>query len=167
MENKDVEYNNSKINYSFCMNIFAIAFVSLAMTLCSSSRGAMGDIAYSPGGNGFAYKSVGVPQKGFSKWATQNKEKIQKTIDGLGDDSVLEIVGHTDSSGPREKKGSRRGNIWYSTARARAVYNALIKNGFKRSKLSYKGIADDELLDSGEPNSQINRRVNFRIVSKK
>lgn len=160
-----------KIKGSRIFNIGAIAlflFALSSLSLCSGlgSRGAMGGLLYSPGGKGFAYKSVGVPSGDFGRWASQNKAKIKKTINSLDKGYVLEVVGHTDSSGPRSASGKRKGNVWYSTQRARGVYNALVRQGFSRSKLSYKGIADDELLDSSEDTGRINRRVSFRVVSK-
>ena len=137
------------------------------LSYCATgSKGAMGGLTYSPGGDGFAYKSVAVPRSDFREWANRNKGKIQKTVDSLEKGYVLEIVGHTDSSGPRNAVGGRKGNIWYSTRRAKAAYNALISVGISRSKLRYRGIADDELLVGSEPDSQRNRRVNFRIRSK-
>ncbi len=147
------------------------SFWLFALTLfvsCSgaTSRGAIGGLTYSPGGNGFSYKSVSVPGRDFSKWAKQNKGKIRKTIASLENGFVLEIVGHTDSSGPRRASGGRKGNVWYSTQRAKAVYNALAGQGISRRRIRYKGIADDEIIDSSDTRGQINRRVSFRIVKK-
>ncbi len=139
----------------------------LGLSYCATSgKGAMGGLTYSPAGKGFAYKSVAVPKNDFRKWAAVNRKKIQKAIDSLEEGYVLEVVGHTDSSGPRNAVGSRRGNIWYSTKRARAVRNAFVNVGVAKSKLRYRGIADDELLVRSKPYSQTNRRVNFRIRSK-
>ena len=146
--------------------LFLFTLGSLGLCSGSASRGALGGLNYSPGGRGFAYKAVGVPSGDFNKWVSQNRAKVKKTIGSLDKGYVLEVVGHTDSSGPRNASGKRKGNIWYSTQRARGVYNALVRNGFSRSKLSYKGIADDELLDSSDDTSRVNRRVSFRIVSK-
>ena len=153
-----------KLNISFTL-LAIIAF--LIMQCGSSARGALGGLAYSPQGNGFSYKSVRAPKADFARWASKNKGKIKKVIDSLEKGYVLEIVGHTDSSGPRNKTSNgRKGNIWYSTQRARSVYIALVSQGISRSRLRYKGIADDELLDSSEPRGQINRRVSFRVVKK-
>ena len=157
-----------KMKRNKALTLGALACLLTSLSFCSSigSRGALGGLNYSPGGRGFAYKSVGVPSGDFDSWVSKNRAKIKKTLGSLDKGYVLEVLGHTDSSGPRNADGSRKGNIWYSTQRARGVYNALVRNGFRRSKLSYKGIADDELLDSSNENSRINRRVSFRIVSK-
>ncbi len=141
-------------------------FLCSTLTLCKTNRGALGGLSYSPGGNGFGYKAVSVPRQDFNKWVYQNKKKIKQTLSSIEKGYVLEVVGHTDSSGPRHASGSRRGNIWYSTQRAKSVYNAMLRQGFSRSKLRYKGIADDELLDSSDDRASINRRVSFRVVAK-
>ncbi len=148
--------------------LFGICLLSASiLSFCSStSRGAVGGLMYSPGGNGFAYKAVFVPEADFNKWASRNRKKIKQALSSMEKGYVLEVVGHTDSSGPRNARAGRKGNIWYSTQRAKAVYQALLRQGFSRYKLRYRGIADDELLDSSDPRSRINRRISFRIVEK-
>ena len=140
--------------------------VILSLVVCSSGRGAVGGLTYSPGGNGFGYKSVSVPQGDFKKWASKNRSKIKDALGALEKGYVLEVVGHSDSSGPRNAVGNKRGNLWYSRQRAASVYRALIAQGFRGSKLRYKGLADDELLDSSDERGAINRRVTFRVVKK-
>jgi len=75
---------------------------------------------------------------------------------------VLEIAGHTDNV------GSDDANMLLSSDRAKAVVNYLISKGVKKNSLSFKGygetapIADNEK----EEGKQLNRRVEFKIVSK-
>ena len=96
--------SKAKIKGSRIFSLGAAALFLFALSnlgLCSSlgSRGAMGGLSYSPGGNGFAYKSAAVPSGDFDRWVSQNRAKIKKTIDSLDKGYVLEVVGHTDSSG--------------------------------------------------------------------
>ncbi len=156
----------TKINVKQIRPIMTLSLLSAFIGLNAYCSSVADDLVYKPGGKGFEYKVVTVSEGDFNKWAKENKEKINKTIDALEEGSVLLIVGHTDSSGPRTAVGNRKGNVWYSTNRAKAIYNAMLRQGIKPSKLAFKGIADDELANSSDPKDQINRRVTFKVVSK-
>lgn len=68
---------------------------------------------------------------------------------------VLEINGHTDSSGPRAY------NEYLSKQRAEAVASLLIQDGVKRSQLVIKALADNKpLADTSDPGN--NRRVDLQ-----
>ena len=148
------------------INIIYLVTIFLSVMLIENCSSVPSDLVYKPGGKGFDYKVVTVSEADFNKWARENKEKIDKTIKALGDKSVLMIVGHTDSSGPRNAVGNKKGNIWYSTNRAKSIYNALLRQGIKAKNLAFQGIADDELVNKADPKNQINRRVTFKVVLK-
>ncbi len=134
-----------------------------SMTINVINRG-LAELAYKPTPEGFAYKSVDVPKESFTEWAKTNKESISKAIQQLPDGFVLQVTGHTCSIGPREAEAAKKGNVWYSTQRARNVYQALKDSGIPAEKLSYKGIADDETMSGIETNDPKNRRVTFKVV---
>lgn len=123
---------------------------------------------YAPYGKGWAYKNTGLDQKDFQRWFNQNKDKFMELINNLPNDLVLEIVGHTDESGPREAQPElgKKGNIWYSTERAKRVYEALIKAGIPKDKIRAVGVAEDEPISGIDPYDQRQRRVTFRIAKK-
>ena len=156
----------SKVFYFLSLGIILGSFI-----FCTSTKNTRGDIStmsYTPGnGSGFAYKDVSIEAEDFQLWVQENREQIIEVISALEEGYVLEIVGHTDSSGPREAQSDgRKGNVWYSTARAKAVYDALAESGIDPAKLSYAGVADDELLDVSDSTADYNRRVSFRVVQK-
>ncbi len=82
----------------------------------------------------------------------------------MGEGYALQVTGHTDSSGPRNAEGNKKGNIWYSTQRAKNVYNALSNADVPTSHLTFTGVADDELLPGLDKYDQRHRRVTFKIV---
>ncbi len=120
--------------------------------------------AYSPGGNGFAYKSTYVNPAEFNSWVSQFKPQIQSALNAMAPGYKLQITGHSCAIGPREAEGGRMGNIYYSEQRAKAVYQALINAGLPADKMIVKGIANDEPLPGVDPKDQKNRRVTFKIV---
>lgn len=73
----------------------------------------------------------------------------------------IEIGGHTDNV------GSHSYNKQLSEDRAKSVVNYLINNGINRDRLSYKGYAFDEPIDTNETDEgrQRNRRVEFKVIS--
>lgn len=137
--------------------------VDASMTINVINRG-LAELAYKPTPEGFPYKSVNVPSDSFQEWANSNKDSINKAIQQLPDGFVLQVTGHTCSIGPREAEAGKKGNIWYSTQRARNVYSALRNSGIPAEKLSYKGIADDETMSDVETTDSRNRRVTFKVV---
>ncbi len=78
-------------------------------------------------------------------------------------DFVLRITGHTDNKG-----GDDLANVKLSVARARAVYNYLIRKGLDNSQLSYRGCGDGTPVDSNETEDgrYKNRRVEFDMLNK-
>ncbi len=156
------------VKFSTSLTLLGSIFL-VGLTFCASagSRGAVAGLSYSPGGNGYGYKGTGFSRADFAKWEANNRSKIRASIDSLEEGYIFEAIGHTDSSGPRTATSDgRKGNVWYAEQRASKVYEALIKLGYPRSKLGYRGVADDELLDSSDPQGAINRRVTFAIGKK-
>ena len=162
-------------NRSLAFRALTLLFVIIICVSCSStgtkksssSSSDTENLVYLPNEKGFAYKSTKISKKDFNKWAFANRKVLRQMILGLDDGYILQIVGHTDSSGPRLAEGPRKGNIWYSTQRAKEVYKALIRYKFPADKLGYTGVADDELFDFSNPKAQSNRRITFRVVAKK
>ena len=78
-------------------------------------------------------------------------------------DFVLRITGHTDSKG-----GDDLANVKLSVARARTVYNYLLKKGLDYAQLSYRGCGDGTPVDSNdtEDGRFKNRRVEFDMLNK-
>jgi len=130
------------------------------------ANSALSSIAYSPGGQGFGYKTTAINPADFNTWATQFKPQITAALDQVGAGFVLQVTGHTCSIGPRDavQAEGKLGNIYYSTERAKAVYQALINAGIPANRMTYKGIANDEPLSGVDSQSQRNRRVTFKIV---
>lgn len=124
----------------------------------------LGDLTYAPYGKGFGYKETSVPKSDFEDWLSRFKPQIEEALNAVGPGFVIQVTGHTDSIGPRFPEGSKKGNVHYSTERAKSVYNALQNMGIPTDKMSYKGIADDEVLPGTANKDRKNRRVTFKIV---
>lgn len=77
-------------------------------------------------------------------------------------DMKIEISGHTDNLGSLEI------NTKLSSARAKSVVEYLIKRGIFSTRLEYKGFAYSQPIASNdnEEGRQLNRRVEFKILSK-
>jgi len=127
---------------------------------------ALSDITYSPYGKGWQYKNTDVPPGDFTNWAGKFKTQISQALDSVGDGFLLQVTGHTCSIGPREAESAnnKKGNMWYSGERAKAVHSSLVKQGIPAGKMVFKGVADDEPLPGKDPKDQLNRRVTFKIV---
>ena len=119
---------------------------------------------YSPDNDGYGYKEVAFPLKDQKYIEDKLKQPLEEALNKVGDGYVLQVTGHTCSIGPRDQVGYRKGNVWYSTQRAKGVYDALIKAGFPKDKLTYKGVANDEPLVGADSDDPENRRVTFKIV---
>lgn len=132
----------------------------------AQARSALTDLTYSPYGKGFQYKIVSVPPGDFRNWLGQFRPQIEQALKAVGDGYVLQVTGHTCSIGPREAEPNlgKKGNIWYSTERAKNVFNALNSLGIPTDKMSVVGVADDEPLPGIDTKDQRNRRVTFKIV---
>ncbi|MBO7134607.1 MAG: PD40 domain-containing protein [Bacteroidales bacterium] len=76
---------------------------------------------------------------------------------------VIEIGGHTDNVGSLES------NTRLSANRAKAVVDYLISHGVEKERLSYKGYAYQQPIDTNdtEEGRQKNRRVEFKVISLK
>ena len=76
---------------------------------------------------------------------------------------VIEIGGHTDN------KGSLEYNTTLSSNRAKSVVEYLIAHGVAKERLSYKGYAYNQPIDTNdtEEGRQKNRRVEFKVISVK
>ena len=126
----------------------------------------LSQLGYSPDNDGYAYKAVAFPAADQKYIEDELKKPLEDALSKVGDGYVLQVTGHTCSIGPRNAMGGKKGNVWYSTQRAKGVYDALIKAGFPKDQLTYKGVADDELLLDADPRDAENRRVTFKIVPK-
>ena len=126
----------------------------------------LAEVNYSPGGKGFGYKSYNVPSSELNKWAKDNKDTIESTLSKVPDGYVLQVTGHSDSVGPRTRTGSKPGNIFWSTQRAKAVFNALKAQGVPTDKMTYKGVADDIPTSQCAEDEACQRRVTLQVVEK-
>lgn len=74
----------------------------------------------------------------------------------------IEISGHTDN------KSSREFNMKLSESRAKAVVDYLITKGIAADRMTYKGFGFDQPIATNETEEgrQLNRRTEFKIVSK-
>ena len=77
-----------------------------------------------------------------------------------GKDIEVEISGHTDDV------GADGDNMVLSQNRARAVYNYLVANDVKSSRLRFKGYGETKPLQPNDSDAhrQQNRRIEFRIL---
>ena len=156
------------------MSLFVVSLAACGSSTTTNTRNigspldivnkGLSQLSYSPGQDGYQYKSTNFPAADQKYIKDELKQPLEDAMSKVGDGYVLQVTGHTCSIGPREAVGGKRGNIWYSTQRAKGVYDALITAGFPKDKLTYKGVADDEPLQSVEPQDQKNRRVTFKIV---
>lgn len=74
----------------------------------------------------------------------------------------IEISGHTDN------KGSDSYNQKLSENRAKSVVDYLVEKGVKKERLKFKGYGETEPMSSNETEEgqQLNRRIEFKILSK-
>lgn len=123
---------------------------------------------YAPYGKGWAYKDVSIDSNDFNQWFSQNKLEFLKLIDAIDVGFVLEVVGHTDESGPQEAEPAtgKKGNLWYSQQRANRVCESLVKAGISKDKLRCIGVGESELIPGLNPLDQKHRRVTFRVNRK-
>lgn len=164
-------------------SVLKLASVSLfvvSLAACGSSQGTdrnvdlgspldivnkgLAQYGYSPDNDGYGYKEVAFPLSDQKYIEDELKKPLEEALNKVGDGYALQVTGHTCSIGPRNQTGYKKGNVWYSTQRAKGVYDALVKAGFPKDKLTYKGVADDEPLLDVDPSDPENRRVTFKIV---
>jgi outer membrane protein OmpA-like peptidoglycan-associated protein len=75
----------------------------------------------------------------------------------------IEISGHTDNT------GDKKANIILSANRAKAVYDYLVNEGkINASRLKFKGYGDakPKVTNDTPENKAINRRTEFKVLSK-
>lgn len=113
---------------------------------------------------GFGYKSSSVPQQQWDAWAKNAAPVIKKVIDSMPEGYVLQVTGHTDSSGPEDPTGNKPGNIKISSDRAKEVYDALKKAGITSPKMTFKGVGSSEPVDGVDGRDPKQRRVSFKVV---
>ena len=96
-------------------------------------------------------------------------ETLDKIVIALKNNTSIkiEITAHTDS------KGSDQDNLKLSEARAKAVYDHLVKNGIQASRLRSIGLGETKIInrckngiECSDIEHAINRRVEFKILSK-
>ena len=114
--------------------------------------------------SGFAYKKWDMPTQQWDWWAKNAEPIVRGIINKMPDGYVLEVRGHADSRGPENPEGSKPGNIYISTERAKTVYDALERAGVKSSKMTVRGVGSSEPIPGIDPKSGPQRRVTFSIV---
>ena len=115
---------------------------------------------------GFSYKSSKVSTSRWDRWAKDAAPIVKEILNKLPKDYVLQVTGHTDSSGPEEPVGDKPGNIKISSDRAKTVYNALKRAGIESPNLTFKGIGSAEPIPGISSRSGKQRRVTFKVVPK-
>ncbi|MCE9501477.1 MAG: OmpA family protein [Leptospira sp.] len=118
----------------------------------------------SPSKPGFDYKGAEVGKEDFGTWAKANVSLIKESLDKLPADYSLEITGHTDSTGPENPEGKKKGNIYYSEKRASAVKDALVKQGIPANRITVKGAGSSQPIPGIDGSDAKNRRVTFMVV---
>jgi outer membrane protein OmpA-like peptidoglycan-associated protein len=108
--------------------------------------------------SGFGYKSSKMP----SSWAKSVAPVVKDILKNLPEGYVLQITGHTDTSGPELPTGDKPGNLKISLERALTVYNALKNAGVDTDKMICRGVGSREPLENAPPEQQ--RRVTFKLV---
>ncbi|RJY10081.1 OmpA family protein [Aurantiacibacter aquimixticola] len=73
--------------------------------------------------------------------------------------SIIQITGHTDSSGPEP------GNIALSAQRAAAVRAALIREGIPADGLRARGVGSRQPVEGLDPTDPANRRIEFSVIA--
>ncbi|MDH5717619.1 MAG: OmpA family protein [Spirochaetia bacterium] len=114
---------------------------------------------------GFAYKGTQIKNEIYGSWVKNSVPVLKELLQKLPPGYILQISGHTDAKGPEEPTGNKEGNIALSEKRAVFVYNALKKYGIDDPAIKYRGLGSAELKDSNNPNSSVNRRVTFEVIS--
>ena len=87
-------------------------------------------------------------------------KRLREATRAVGMEAHIEVVGHTDQSGPVER------NLQLSQQRAESVVAALILQGFNTRYLTPVGAGAKEPLRTGGPDHdrRINRRVSFKVL---
>lgn len=92
----------------------------------------------------------------------ESKVELQKLLSflQLNKETKIEIGGHTDNSGQKEK------NRILSDNRAKSVYQYLIEKGIEATRLKYKGFGDSMPLvpNDSDAHKALNRRTEFKVI---
>lgn len=115
---------------------------------------------------GFGYKSSKVSPQKWDTWAKAAAPVVKGIIDKLPEGYVLQVTGHTDSSGPEEPVGNKPGNIKISNDRAMTVFNSLKRQGITSPNMTYKGVGSSEPIEGVDTRDPSQRRVTFKVVPK-
>lgn len=127
-------------------------------------RRSLKGIRYAPEDLGFEYKATDVNPEYLKKWWWENGDIIEQAARNLPPGYVIEITGHTDSTGPRNPSGDKPGNLAISENRARSVYRSLQSLGIPEDRMVARGIADDEPVPGLESRDRRHRRVTFTVA---
>lgn len=130
-------------------------------------RNLLAQITYTPrSGKGYNNMQV-LPDGTLDTWIAQNRARIEEYAGYLPAGFVIEVVGHTDRTGPLYAGQGSPGNQWLSRERARRVYLKLIDAGMDASLLTFRGAADKELLSGREEGDPAHRRVTLSVTLQK
>ncbi|TGK07003.1 OmpA family protein [Leptospira semungkisensis] len=113
---------------------------------------------------GFSYKKADVSAGDFSEWSKANIAVIKDGISKLPDAWALEITGHTDQVGPEQAEGDKKGNVFYGDIRAKAVKQALVKQGIPANRIVVKSAGSSSPVSGLDAKDPKNRRVTFKFV---
>ncbi len=110
--------------------------------------------------DGFSGDSAKIKDKEDMEKMNKIVALVKPIVDRVPDGYVMQITGHTADyeSVARQKK--------VSEARAKAVYDALIKEGVPAAKLTYRGVGSSELREGYSAKDFAQRRVSFKAVKK-
>lgn len=84
--------------------------------------------------------------------------QFAKTIKETSESVVYQIIGHSD------KKGQWDANLRVSTARAKKVYDQLVKHGVPKSRLIFYGLGYSVPLKNGSDSEFTDRRVEVKVL---
>ncbi len=85
---------------------------------------------------------------------------IGKVVNEMPEGYVVQITGHS------AKVASDCDTDAVSTARAKAVYDAVVAGGVSADKLTYKGVGNSQPKEGFERDANEQRRVTFQVVPK-
>ena len=106
---------------------------------------------------GFAFDSARLDNESLLTLKVLGRALSSEALRG----QTIEIVGHTDA------KGTDEYNEALSQRRAAAVVSYIVQNfDVNRSLISSKGMGERQLLDKGNPEAPVNRRVEIRNVTR-
>lgn len=104
-----------------------------------------------------AYKTS-AEGEAFQSGAARALETAKSVEGDIPAGHVLQITGH----GNRHPDESQRSGVQLSVQRAKIVYDYFVRNGFPKTKLTYRGVGSAE--NDAKLSHDENRRVSFRIV---